>query len=63
MSGDQIEEALDIDDVEGFTSNDYMVYVFEKGTFVLNGDGGFNNFVCSGEYSKTGNRYKFTSPM
>ena len=37
----------------------YMLYAFIKGTFVLHGDGGFNNFCCSGKYSKSGNRYTF----
>ena len=46
-------------DVEGLDGSYYMVYAFEKGTFVLNGDGGFNNFCCWGKYSRSGNRYTF----
>ena len=46
-------------DVEGLDGSYYMVYAFEKGTFVLNGDGGFNNFCCWGKYSHSGNRYTF----
>ena len=39
----------------------YMVYVFGKGTFVNNGDGGFHNFCCKGKYTKSGNRYMFSA--
>ena len=34
FSGTQIEEILNIEEVEGFNTNYYMVYMFEKGTFV-----------------------------
>ena len=44
---------------EGLSGSYYMIYAFEKGTFVLNGDGGFNNFACSGKYTHSGNRYRF----
>ena len=61
MSGAKIEEEMEEMDeyYEGLSGSYYMIYAFEKGTFVLNGDGGFNNFVCDGKYSKSGNRYKF----
>ena len=47
---------------EVLTGSTYMVYIFKKGTFVLKGDGGFHNFICSGKYIKSGNRYKFSEP-
>ena len=61
MSGEQMEEDLEEDgyDVDGLSGSYYMVYAFEKGTLVINGDGGFHNFICSGKYSHSGNRYTF----
>ena len=40
----------------------FMVYMFERGTFVNHGDGGFKNCAFWGDYTKCGNRLNF-SPL
>ena len=37
-----------------------MVYIFERGTFVNHGDGGFKNCAFWGDYTKCGKRLSFS---
>ena len=36
-----------------------MVYIFDGGAFVNDGDGGFGNLAVWGEYNKCGSRFTF----
>jgi hypothetical protein len=38
----------------------YNIYVFSSGTFVLAGDGGYENWAFAGNFVRNGNTVKFS---